>query len=331
MKRLAFALLLPALAAPAFAQSPASDAGPQSPVFRSGTNVVALNVTVIDPNKQYVAGLTAGDFAVYEDGVPQQLQFFEASNVPLDLILLLDTSSSMVDKIDVVREAAKGFINTLRQGDRGAVIVFSDTVDVLQPLTGDRGVLSSAVDSTTAKGATALHNAIYIALKQFGRTARSSGDVRRQAIAVLSDGADTASVVSFDDVLGIARKSGVNIYTIALQSKYAAAKLAASGQRRYFSESEYAMKTLATETGAQAFFPLEARELKNVYGMIARELSSQYSIAYSPLNSRADGGYRRIVVRLTTRPELSLRTRSGYTADLAKGLRSASPQTPTPR
>jgi Ca-activated chloride channel family protein len=300
-------------------------------VFKSAANVVALNVTVTDPDKQYVAGLTAADFAVYEDGIPQQLQFFEASNVPLDLILLLDTSSSMVDKIDVVREAAKGFINTLRQGDRGAVVVFNDSVNVLQPLTADRAALVGAVDSTMAKGATALHNAIYISLKQFGRAARGSGEVRRQAVAVLSDGADTASLVSFEDVLGIARKSGVNIYTISLLSKYAAAKLAASGQRRYFSESEYAMKTLAMESGAQAFFPLDARELKTIYGTIARELSSQYSIAYSPLNARPDGRYRRIVVRLTTRPELSLRTRSGYTADLGRGLRSEWLQPPSPR
>jgi VWFA-related protein len=331
VKRLAFALLLPALAAPAFAQSAAPASAAQSPVFKSGTNVVALNVTVTDPNKQYVAGLTAGDFAVYEDGIPQQLQFFEASTVPLDLILLVDTSSSMVDKIEIVREAAKGFINTLRPGDRGAVVVFNDTVDVLQPLTSERAALLGAVDSTTAKGATALHNAIYISLRQFGRGARSSAEVRRQAVAVLSDGADTASLVSFDDVLGIARKSGVNIYTISLQSKYAAAKLAASGQRRYFSESEYAMKTLATETGAQAFFPLEARELKNIYGTIARELSSQYSIAYSPINSRPDGRYRRIVVRLTTRPELSLRTRSGYTAEVSRGSRSESMPPRLPR
>ena len=142
--------------------------------------------------------------------------------------------------------------------------------------------------------------------------------MRRQAIAVLSDGEDTSSLISFDDVLAVARKSGVAIYTIALQSKYAGSRLAASGQRRYFSESEYSMKSLANETGAQAFFPLQIAELKGIYAAIAQDLSHQYSIAYSPANARADGKYRRIVVRVNSRPDLRLRTRTGYTAEAVR-------------
>jgi Ca-activated chloride channel family protein len=290
---------------------------PDPPVFRSTTNLVPLNVTVTDPNKQFVRGLTAGDFSVFEDGVPQQVQFFEASEVPVDLIILLDTSSSMSDKMDIVHEAAIGFLNTLRAGDRGAVVAFADGVDVLQPLTSDREALESAIRRTFARGATSLNNALYISVKQFGHAARHEGEVRRQAIAVLSDGEDTSSLVSFEDVLAVARKSGISIYPIALQSRYTAARTAAAG-RKSSSESDYMLRRLAVETGAQAFFPLQIVELKGIYASIAQELSSQYSIAYAPSNTSADGKFRRITVKVAGRPELRLRTRTGYTAALQR-------------
>jgi Ca-activated chloride channel homolog len=320
----AFALVVLTLSAPSAAHprqeaTPAvSPLPPQRQVFRTTANLVPLSVTVTDHNKQFVKGLTAQDFVVLEDGVPQEVQFFEATQVPLDLIILLDSSSSMSDKMDVVREAAIGFLKTLRAGDRGAVVTFADNVDIIQPLTTDHLSLEHAVRRTTARGATGLHNAIYIALKQFGRL--SDGDIRRQAIAVLSDGEDTSSLLSFDDVLAAARKSGVGVYPIALQSKYSATRLALNGQRRYFSESEYAMRTLAQETGAQAFFPMQVFELKQIYAAIGQELSSQYSIAYAPVNTRADGRFRRIVVRVASRPELRLRTRTGYLAEATATL-----------
>jgi Ca-activated chloride channel family protein len=281
--------------------------------FRSGASLVALNVTVFDGSKRAVSGLHAEDFAIYEDGVQQRVQFFESSGVPIDLILLIDASSSMRDKMTVVHEAAIGFLKTLRDGDRGAVVAFSDTVNVAQPLTGDRAALTSAVTSTRAAGATALHNALYISLKEFGRSAQQVADVRRQAIAVLSDGEDTSSLVSFDDVLGLARRSGVGIYPIRLQSEFASFR--ANHERKYFSESAYSMRTLAQETGGQAYFPAIIGELKSVYAGIAQELATQYSIGYTPTNARRDGRFRRIVVRLPAQPNLKPRARAGYTAD----------------
>lgn len=295
---------------------PQLSAPTQAPVFRAGASLVALNVTVSD-GKRFVPGLQQADFAVYEDGVKQDIQFFETREVPVDLILLVDTSSSMRDKMSVVQDAALGFVRSMRAGDRAAVVAFNDGVNILQALTGDRTAVEDAVKRTDARGATALHNALYVSMKQFGRATQQSGRVRRQAIVVLSDGEDTTSLISFDDVLGLARKSGINVYTIALQSRFAAARRVADGARRYFSESDYAMKTLARETGAQSFFPEYVQDLKGVYAAIADELSNQYSIGYSPSNSRSDGRFRRIVVRLTSRPELTPRARAGYTADAA--------------
>jgi Ca-activated chloride channel family protein len=308
-------VLATTLAASVTAQQPAADSAAQTPVFRSGASLVALNVTVTDGNKRFVTGLKPDDFAIFEDGVQQQVQFFESKDVPVDLIILLDTSASMSDKMDIVHEAATGFLRTLRTGDRGAVVAFSDNVDVVQSLTSDHVALESAIDATRAHGATALNNALYVAMKEFSRAAQQTGEVRRQAIAVLSDGEDTSSLMSFDDVMALAKKTGVNVYTIGLQSKYTAARISSSGGHRYFSEAEYSLKTLAQETGAQSFFPLEVSQLKGIYAQIADELSSQYSIGYASTNARRDGRFRRIVVRIASRPELRPRARSGYTAD----------------
>ncbi|MEP6593421.1 MAG: VWA domain-containing protein [Acidobacteriota bacterium] len=299
---------LPVGPAPAVAAAPPSG---QGSVFRSGASLVSLNVTVSD-GKRLVPGLKPEDFAVYEDGVLQHVQFFEAREIPIDLILLIDTSASMGDKMDVVHDAAVGFLTTLRPRDRGAVVTFGDRVNISQVLTSDRALLERAVRSAQAGGSTALNNAIYVALKQFARSAQQEGEVRRQAIAVLSDGEDTSSVIGFDDVLGMARKSGINIYTICLQNQYAVARLESS--RRYFSESDFAMKSLAQETGAQSYFPQSVQDLRGIYAGISDELANQYSIGYAPTNARPDGRFRRIVIKVAEHPEFRPRARLGYTA-----------------
>ncbi len=326
MIRLAIgSVLVVAMAANAAAQTPApTESAPQ--VFRSGASLVALNVTVTD-GKRLVGDLHPDDFAVYEDGVLQRVEFFESKAVPIDLILLLDTSASMSDKMPVVHDAAIGFLKTLRSGDRGAVVTFGDTVNIIEPLTSDRTRLEQAVRQAVPHGSTALNNALYVAMKHFARTAQQNGEVRRQAIAVLSDGEDTSSLISFDDVLALARKTGVNIYTICLQNPYSPAR--AESTRRYFSQSDYSMKSLAQETGAASFFPQNVQELKGIYSGISDELSTQYSLGYAPSNARPDGRFRRIVIRLIGHPEFRPRARLGYTAD--GGQRTVSSNQPSER
>jgi Ca-activated chloride channel family protein len=289
---------------------PRQDPAPPPAVFRSGASLVTLSVSVMDKGK-FVTDLSKPDFAVYEDGVQQEISFFESKQVPIDLILMLDTSSSMADKMDSVHIAAINFLRTLRPGDRGAVVSFSDNVSILEKLTSDRAKLEAAVRQTVPDGGTALNNALYVGLREFGGAAHDDEAVRRRAIAVLTDGEDTSSLVSFDDVMELARKAGVNIYTIALQSPPTEARGMGS---RSVSGSQFSLKSLAQETGAEAFFPAQVSELQNVYGTIAQELASQYSIGYSSSNTKADGRFRRIVVRVASRPELRLRTRTGYTA-----------------
>lgn len=325
MKQLANVLLVmiaagaPAASAQSTEAAPASQApsrGSGQSTFKSGTELVALSVTVTDQGQNYVAGLLETDFAVFEDGVKQDVSFFAAGQIPLDLILLMDTSASMIDKMPIAREAALGFLRKLRDQDRGAIVTFNDGVKVVQGLTADQAALETALTGLQPAGATALHNAIYVALREFGRAAKQSGDVRRQAVAVFSDGEDTASLMAFDDVLEQARRSGVAVYTISLQSPSAAGRRGTG--RRYFSQSDYAMKTIAQETGAQAFFPERIQELSGVYGKIAAELGAQYSLAYAPKNLRKDGRFRRVVVQVLSRPDARPRTRTGYFAEILR-------------
>jgi Ca-activated chloride channel homolog len=280
-------------------------------VFRSGAALVAVNVTVSD-GRNLVRDLRPEDFAVYEDGVLQQIQFFQSSDVPLDLVLLLDTSSSMRDVMGVVHAAAAGFMNSLRDEDRGAIVTFGDNVRIAQSLTSDKAALEQAIRGTKGHGSTALHNALYIALKEFAREARDSAQVRRQAFAVLSDGQDTASMLSFDDVMEEVRRSGVMIYTINLRSEM----VPVPRLQRAFEQSSFGLRQLARESGGQAFTAEHVHDLRDIYAGIAEELSSQYSIGYVPSNGEADGSFRRLVVQVIGGGvNLKARTRTGYIAE----------------
>jgi Ca-activated chloride channel family protein len=305
--------VLPAHAAPADTAVPPATDIPNAPLFRAGVDLVALSVVVTDQQQRFVTGLAANDFAVYEDGVQQDVSFFATQQVPLDLALLLDTSASMLDKMQTMQQAAGGFLNTLRGGDRATIVDIKDSVRIAYPLGGDFREAHAAVRGTVARGGTALYNGLYLALKEMVKQRKANGDVRRQAIAVLSDGEDTASLVGYEDVMELAKQSGITIYTITLKSAFAIRQASTSG-RRYFSESEFAMKALAQETGARAFFPAQIDELAGVYDSIATELANQYAIGYSPKNARPDGAFRRVVVRVADRPEVRTRTRSGYMA-----------------
>jgi len=279
--------------------------------FRSEIDVVALSIVVTDGKQNFIGGLTADNFAVFEDGVRQDVTFFAAGEVPLDLAILLDTSASMSDKIATVQQAAIGFASTLREQDRLTVVDIKDATQVLSPLSGDLEAAKRAILSTVPRGGTALYNGLYLTLKEMTKQRRSNGDVRRQAIVVLSDGDDTASLISFDDVMAVAKEAGISIYTITLKSKWAM-RPAGSSTSKHFSQSDFAMKSLAQETGARSFFPTEITELAGVYGLIAEELASQYALGYTSKNPKRDGAFRRLIVRVTDRPGAQTRTRSGY-------------------
>jgi Ca-activated chloride channel family protein len=155
-----------------------------------------------------------------------------------------------------------------------------------------------------------MHNALYISLKELAKIkARSQDEIRRRAIVLLSDGEDTSSLVSYEEVLDLAKRSETAIYTIGLQPRD-------STQSKGFREAEFVLRQFAQETGGRSFFPSRAEDLKDVYGQIADELSSQYSIGYASKNARRDGSWRRIAVQVS-RPNAVVRTKRGYYAPTA--------------
>jgi Ca-activated chloride channel family protein len=280
------------------------------PLFRSAIDLVSLNITVTDGAGRYVTDLSAEDFSVFEDGAHQDVTLFNRTNLPIALSLLLDTSSSMEDRLGTAQEAAAGFVGQLRPQDLAEVVDFDSRVEVLQAYTSDKASLELAIRRTVAGGSTSLYNAVYISLKGFQSVrARQTDEIRRQALVVLSDGEDTSSLIDFDEVLDLAKRSETAIFCIGLQS--------GSSSSQGFREATFALRQLATQTGGRVFFINEVKDLAGVYQQISDELSSQYTVGYSSKNSRLDGSWRRVVVRVT-RPNLAVRTKQGYYAATAR-------------
>src|SRR5262249_52387294 len=173
----------------------------QQPAFRSGVDLVSLNVTVME-GTHYVTDLEQKDFNVFEDGVKQDVTFFNKGNLPIALALLLDTSARMDTKLPTAQEAAIGFAKRLRPQHLAQVIDFDNRVTVLQQFTSSPQDLETAIRRTSAGGSTSLYNAVYIALKDLKKVvAKNTDEIRRQAIIVLSDGEDTSSLLPFEEVL----------------------------------------------------------------------------------------------------------------------------------
>jgi Ca-activated chloride channel family protein len=277
----------------------------QPPKLRSGIELVSLSVSVTDGGGKYVTDLGEADFEVFEDGAKQTVTFFSRKQQPIALAVLLDTSNSMEDKLATAQEAAVGFAKRLQPDDVAEVIEFNSQVRIVQEFTNDAGALERAIRSTHADGSTALYNSIYISLRELKRIrARTEDEIRRQAIVVLSDGDDTSSLLPYEEVLDLAKRSETAIYTIGLREKR-------DGARANFKEAEYVLKQLAQETGGRSFFPTSVNELPKIYDQISQELSTLYSVAYSSRNPSRNGAWRRIVVRIA-RPGLLARTRQGY-------------------
>ncbi len=274
--------------------------------FRVTVDLISLNVTVTDARHRFVTELLQKDFAVYEDGIFQEVSVFSREDLPIRLMLLMDTSASMDEKMGFAQEAAVNFVGTMKVDDLTEVMEFGSKPNVLQPFTADTEKLTRAIRMTQAGGTTSLYNALYIALKNLNRRRE---DIRRQAIVVLSDGEDTSSLVSFEQVMELAKDTDVVIYTISLRKPSAR-------RGRAFSEAEHVLKKLADETGGQWFFPNEIQELDAVYERISTELKSQYNIGYISNNPKRDGSWRRVVVQ-TGFPDLIVRTKLGYYAPRA--------------
>jgi len=302
MMRHALALLLVLSTTATSAQQPST------PTFGVAIEVINLTVSVTDNRARYITDLQTTDFAIFEDGVKQELSIFRHDDIPISLALVVDTSASMDEKLPVAQQAAARFIKTLRPQDQAQVMQFNDRTTTLQEFTADQKALEEAVRRTQASGPTALHNALYVALKDLVKQKKAT-ELRRRAIVLLSDGEDTASLVSDEQVLELARKSEIAIYSISLRPNRVAER-----NRQQFSQATHLLTALSRETGGQVYFPNSLSELDTVYDRIAEELRTQYSLGYVSSNVRKDGKWRRVVVRTPSREGLQVRHKIGYYA-----------------
>jgi len=259
--------------------------------FSSGVNLVEVYATVTDDRGEPIGDLSAADFRVAEDGVPQTVSAFAAGEFPLSVAIGVDRSFSMVsgkvDRLSAVKNAARTFVGALRMDDQVMVIAVGSEIEVAAPLSADHAAALAAIDRIEAWGTTPLYDA---AVRAIGTMQSAKG---RRALVLLSDGVDRYSDTTAAELLDRARRSNVLVYPMAI------------GQTRapVFAE-------LAAATGGRSFFVRDPRELSAEMTAIARELRFQYLLGYAPARG-GEPGWRSIDVTVN-RPGVRVRARDGY-------------------
>jgi len=260
--------------------------------FTSGVNLVEVYATVTDRLGEPVAGLTAADFRVAEDGTPQPITAFAAGEFPLAVAIGLDRSFSMAangNRLAVAKSAARTFIGALRPTDQVMVIAIGGDTEIVAPLSSDRAAALAAIDRLEPWGTTPLYDAALVALDAI-QTARG-----RRALVLLSDGTDRYSDTLAADLVAQARRRDVLIYPVALGSV----------RPPLFAE-------LAAATGGRSFHAREPRELVSTMATIARELRFQYLLGYVPTRGVSPEPQWHAIEVAVSRPDVRVRARDGY-------------------
>ena len=267
-------------------------------------NLVNVLFTVTDKKNRLALNLTKDDFKVFEDKKPQRITFFSReTNLPLRIGILIDTSNSIRERLRFEQEAAIDFLNSaIRPGkDLAFVVGFDVTPQLVQDYTDDINKLADAIRSLQAGGGTGLYDAIYFASKEKMLYFPPPEPYLRRVMVVVSDGRDNQSEHTRDEALAMAQRGEVTIFAIS------------TNRTGFASQGDKVLKYLAQETGGQAFFPFAASDVADDFRQIARELRSQYSLAYTSTNTAHDGTFRKIAVD-TTEKGFHVRAKSGYWA-----------------
>ncbi len=298
----------------------------QDDVIRVNTDLVTLTATVTDARGRFRADLKQRDFVVYEDGVRQELAYFNTGDrVPVSLGIIFDTSGSMIDKIEGVEDAVKHFVKSVAPGDEIFLIRFSDEAELVQDFTDDRRRILRSIENLEPRGSTALYDAMLLGLQRV-----SGGKHRKRALLLVTDGNDTASSVGFQTALALARKSEVIIYALGIGhgergsidhggsgGGHGGSVLGSIlGNQVKDTVDMDVLNAFADATGGRAFFLENAhaggRDLVDeATEEVAAELKQQYTLGYRPLNKNKDGGFRQIKVEVADK-SLRVRTKRGY-------------------
>jgi Ca-activated chloride channel family protein len=272
--------------------------------IRVRVDLVNVLFTVTDRKNRLALNLTKDDFHIFEDNKPQSIRFFSReSDLPLRIGILIDTSNSIRDRLRFEQEAAIDFLTaTLRpRKDQAFVVAFDVEPQLLQDYTDDSEKLSRAILSLQAGGATGLYDTVYFACKQKMLFFPPPEPYLRRVMIVISDGQDNSSEHTRDEALAMAQRGEVTVFTISTNR---------SGIQE---KGDKVLKYLAEETGGRAFFPFLPGDLAANFEEIARELRSQYSVAYVSTNTARDGTFRAITIQSLGK-NMRVRAKSGYFA-----------------
>ena len=289
------------LLASVFIASPSAAQQPQTPLFRSGTEIVDLYVTATDRTGRLVPNLLQDDFVVFDEGEAQDIVLFENETRPITVVVMLDTSASMTPSLELLMAGAEQFLIRMLPDDRGRVGAFNNKIQIL-PETGfsaDRDLLISELDRLQFGNPTRLYDAIGASIDSL------SGVEGRKVVLVFTDGEDTQHEIGWREVLDKARTDEVMIYTIGLESDYF------NGLRQVRSRPDGRLKTFAAETGGGYFELKSTDDLGPTFTRVAQELHSQYVVGFAP--TIRDGKLHEIEVRIK-QSGMTARARQSYIA-----------------
>jgi len=286
----------------AIAAAIAAQAAPQAPppaVFRSGIEVVELDVSVTRGG-QPVQGLTARDFALTDNGVAQEVDSVMLDRLPLSVTLVLDTSTSVAgDRLAHLVQAGDGLVSALRPDDRVALVTFSHLVDLRVPMTEDKPAVRDALHNITGLGATALRDAVELAL------ALQPHDRTRPLMLIFTDGLDTTSWLAEDAVVDTARRVGVVIHAVRV-------------------ESDRFLERLAESSGGRTWSATSDRQLRELFTSALDEMRARYLLTYTP-KGVARAGWHELKVRLRN-GRADVTARPGYFVAAASSSGSSRPR-----
>jgi VWFA-related protein len=271
--------------------------------IQRSVDLVVLHVSVTDEDGQFVPGLKAENFRVFEDNSEQKISVLRQEDVPVSMGLLIDNSGSMWDKREKVNAAALTFVKTSNPEDEVFVAHFNEKYFFDRDFTNSVGELKKALEQADPDGSTALYDATAFSLDRL-----KSGYLDKKVLLIVSDGEDNSSHRSLDAALQEAQKSNALIYAVGLLRE----EKPESAER-----DRQALLALTRATGGAALFPENLEDVESTCTQIAKDIRHQYTLAYYPTNSRKDGSFRSLRVQIVAPAgsgNISARTRTGYYA-----------------